>query len=65
MSTAAERPELAGVILAAWKPTAPNRNAKDGAGRRWQRARPTGHSGPQRMGVRHGAHQNLTEPNEC
>jgi len=24
---AAERPELAGVILATWKPTAPNRNA--------------------------------------
>jgi hypothetical protein len=24
---AAERPELAGVILAVWKPTAPNRNA--------------------------------------
>ena len=34
-------------------------------GRRWppgQRARPTGAFGGQRMGVRHGAHQNLTEP---
>jgi hypothetical protein len=27
VSTAAERPALAGVILAAWTPTAPNRNA--------------------------------------
>ncbi len=27
LSTAAERPELAGVIPAAWKPTTPNRNA--------------------------------------
>jgi hypothetical protein len=26
--TAAERPELAGAILAAWKPTTPNRNAQ-------------------------------------
>jgi hypothetical protein len=34
VSTAAERPELAAVILAAWKPTAPNRNAEGGAGRR-------------------------------
>jgi hypothetical protein len=63
VATAAERPELAGVTLAAWKPTAPNRNALGGAGRRGSAHGRRGHSGPQRMGVRHGAHQNLTEPN--